>query len=60
MGSIGVYRDFSKLELLRHLWSISGGHHLIENGDVYRDQWRSRLDLSVHVDGHPIGTTPVI
>jgi diacylglycerol kinase (ATP) len=61
--SIGVYRDFSKLELLRHFWSISGGHrHYNPKMEVFmakRVDITSARRLSVHVDGHPIGTTPV-
>jgi diacylglycerol kinase (ATP) len=61
--SIGVYRDFSKLELLRHFWSISGGHrHYNPKMEMFTAQSvdiSSRARLSVHVDGHPIGTTPV-
>jgi diacylglycerol kinase (ATP) len=61
--SIGVYRDFSKLELLRHFWSISGGHRhynpKMEMFNANRVEISSGKRLSVHVDGHPIGTTPV-
>jgi diacylglycerol kinase (ATP) len=61
--SIGVYRDFSKLELLRHFWSISGGHRhynpKMEMFAAQRVEISSGRRLSVHVDGHPIGTTPV-
>ena len=61
--SIGVYRDFSKLELLRHFWSISGGHrHYHPKMEMFaakRVEIRSVRSLSVHVDGQPIGTTPV-
>ena len=61
--SIGVYRDFSKLELLRHFWSISGGHRhynpKMEMFEAKRVEVWSGKRLSVHVDGHPIGTTPV-
>jgi diacylglycerol kinase (ATP) len=61
--SIGVYRDFSKLELLRHFWSISGGHRIynpkMEMFSANRVEISSKQRLSVHVDGHPIGTTPV-
>jgi diacylglycerol kinase (ATP) len=61
--SIGVYRDFSKLELLRHFWSISGGHrHYNPKMEMFTAQSveiSSGRRLSVHVDGHPIGTTPV-
>jgi diacylglycerol kinase (ATP) len=61
--SIGVYRDFSKLELVRHFWSISGGHRhynpKMEMFEAKRVEISSGRRLSVHVDGHPIGTTPV-
>ena len=61
--SIGVYRDFSKLELLRHFWSISGGRRhynpKMEMFAAQRVEISSGTRLSVHVDGHPIGTTPV-
>jgi diacylglycerol kinase (ATP) len=61
--SIAVYRDFSKLELLRHFWSISGGHRhynpKMEMFEASRVEISSVKRMSVHVDGHPIGTTPV-
>jgi diacylglycerol kinase (ATP) len=61
--SVGVYRDFSKLELMRHFWSISGGHRhynpKMEMFLVKRVEILSGKRLSVHVDGQPIGTTPV-
>ncbi len=61
--SIGVYRDFSKVELLRHFWSISGGNRhynpKMEMFSAERVEIWSGSRLSVHVDGHPIGTTPV-
>jgi diacylglycerol kinase (ATP) len=61
--SISVYRDFSKLELLRHFWSISGGRRRyspkMEMFTAQRIEIRSRRSLSVHVDGQIIGTTPV-
>jgi diacylglycerol kinase (ATP) len=61
--SIGVYRDFSKLELLRHFRSISGGQRhynpKMEMFSAKRVEISSGKRLSVHVDGHPIGTTPV-
>jgi diacylglycerol kinase (ATP) len=61
--SISVYRDFSKLELLRHFWSISGGRRRyspkMEMFEANRVEIRSRRNLSVHVDGQLIGTTPV-
>ena len=61
--SIGVYRDFSKLELLRHFWSIGRGrrqlHPKMEMFKAKMVEIWSGTRLSVHVDGHPIGTTPV-
>lgn len=61
--SIGVYRDFSKLELVRHFWSISGGQRhynpKMEMFEAKRVEVWSGKRMSVHVDGHPIGTTPV-
>jgi diacylglycerol kinase (ATP) len=61
--SIGVYRDFSKLELLHHFRSISRGrrqlHPKVEMFTAKMVEVWSRARLSVHVDGHPIGTTPV-
>lgn len=61
--SIGVYRDFSKLELMRHFWSISGGNrHYNPKMEMFaakKVEISSGKRLSVHVDGHPIGTTPV-
>ena len=61
--SIGVYRDFSKLELLRHFGSISRGrrqlHPKMEMFKAKTVEVWSGTRLSVHVDGHPIGTTPV-
>jgi diacylglycerol kinase (ATP) len=61
--SIGVYRDFSKLELLGHFWSIGRGrrqlHPKMEMFKAKMVEIWSGTRLSVHVDGHPIGTTPV-
>jgi diacylglycerol kinase (ATP) len=61
--SISVYRDFSKLELLCHFWSISGGRRRyspkMEMFTAQGVEIRSRRGLSVHVDGQLIGTTPV-
>ena len=61
--SIGVYRDFSKLELVRHFVSISRGRRQLNpKMEMFKaktvEVW-SGTRLSVHVDGHPIGTTPV-
>ena len=61
--SIGVYRDFSKLELMRHLWSISRGQRLynpkMEMFESKTLRVSSANRMYVHVDGRPIGTTPV-
>jgi diacylglycerol kinase (ATP) len=61
--SVGVFRDFSRLELVRHFWSISHGrrqyHPKLEMFEAKTVEVSSAEPLSVHVDGHPIGTTPV-
>jgi diacylglycerol kinase (ATP) len=61
--SIGVYRDFSKLELAQHFWTISGGRRLyhpkMEMFSAGAVEVASSKRLFVHVDGRPIGTTPV-
>jgi diacylglycerol kinase (ATP) len=61
--TIAVYRDFSKLELALHLWSISRGryrhHPKMEMFDSSSLEVACRKPLSVHVDGNIIGTTPV-
>jgi len=61
--TVGVYRDFSKKELVWHFWSISRGrrqyHPKLEMFDAKMIEIVSKKSLSVHVDGNPIGTTPV-
>lgn len=61
--TIGVFRDFSKRELATHLWSISRGryhyHPKMEIFEVESFEVSARRALFVHVDGLPIGTTPV-
>src|SRR5690242_11321018 len=61
--SIGVFRDFSKRELITHLWSISRGryhyHPKVEMFEAGMLEVSSRRRLFVHVDGLPIGTTPI-
>jgi diacylglycerol kinase (ATP) len=61
--TVGVYRDFSKSELIRHFWSISRGrrqyHPKLEMFDAGMIEIIPRKPLSVHIDGNPIGTTPV-
>jgi diacylglycerol kinase (ATP) len=61
--SVGVFRDFSRLELLVHFWGISRGryqyHPKLEIFEAAALEVSSRRRLFVHVDGQPIGTTPV-
>jgi len=61
--SIGVYRDFSKLELIRHFLSISRGQRLYNPKMEMFESETLRISspnrMYVHVDGRPIGTTPV-
>ena len=61
--SISVFRDFSKLELVWHFRSISRGrrqyHPKLEMFEGKTLEVSSSKPLSVHVDGQPIGTTPV-
>jgi diacylglycerol kinase (ATP) len=61
--SVGVFRDFSKRELLFHFLSISRGrrqyHPKLEMFECAWLEVTAREDLHVHVDGQPVGTTPV-
>lgn len=61
--TLGIYRDFSKHELFWHFQSISGGRRQYHPKlEMFEAEWidvSSPTKLSVHVDGHPIGTTPV-
>jgi diacylglycerol kinase (ATP) len=61
--SISVFRDFSKFELIRHFWSISRGHRQyhpkLETFEGREFEISSCKPLSVHADGHSIGTTPM-
>jgi diacylglycerol kinase (ATP) len=61
--TISVFRGFSKWELVRHFWSISRGQYhynpKIETYTVAEVTVKSKAHLPVHVDGQPIGTTPV-
>ena len=61
--TIGIFRDFSKWELLRHFWSISKGQYRhsskIETYSVAEVRLTSSSKLPVHIDGHPIGELPV-
>jgi diacylglycerol kinase (ATP) len=61
--SVGVFRDFSKRELLAHFWSISRGrrqyHPKLEMFECAWIEVTAPEKLPVHVDGQPVGTTPV-
>jgi diacylglycerol kinase (ATP) len=61
--SVGVFRDFSKRELLTHFWSISRGrrqyHPKLEIFECASLEVTAQEVLQVHVDGQSIGTTPV-
>jgi diacylglycerol kinase (ATP) len=61
--TLGIYRDFSKHELFWHFRSISGGrrqyHPKLEMFEAESIEVSSTVRLSIHVDGNPIGTTPV-
>jgi diacylglycerol kinase (ATP) len=61
--SVGVFRDFSKRELLFHFLSISRGrrqyHPKLEMFECAWLEVTAPEKLQVHVDGNPVGTTPV-
>jgi diacylglycerol kinase (ATP) len=61
--SVGVFRDFSKRELLLHFWSISRGRRQYHPKlEMFECRWlevTAGENLPVHVDGQRIGTTPV-
>jgi diacylglycerol kinase (ATP) len=61
--SVGVFRDFSKRELLSHFLSISRGrrqyHPKLEMFECAWLEVTAQEKLQVHVDGIPVGTTPV-
>jgi diacylglycerol kinase (ATP) len=61
--SVGVFRDFSKRELLFHFVSISRGrrqyHPKLEMFECAWLEVTAEEKLQVHVDGNPVGTTPV-
>ncbi|MDX2081007.1 MAG: YegS/Rv2252/BmrU family lipid kinase [Terrimicrobiaceae bacterium] len=62
--TIGIYRNFSKIELLRHFFSIRRGKlRRSPKVETYRAREivvRSSSPVSVHADGQPAGTTPVV
>jgi len=61
--TISIYGRFSKWELIRHFRSISHGRYhyspKIETYTAAEVHLASRNAISVHVDGHPLGTTPI-
>jgi diacylglycerol kinase (ATP) len=61
--SVGVFRDFSKRELLFHFLSISRGRRQYHPKlEIFECAWlevRAEDKLQVHVDGLSVGTTPV-
>jgi diacylglycerol kinase (ATP) len=61
--TVSVYGRFSKWELLRHFQSISGGRRQyspkIETFTAERIELRSSSATAVHVDGQPLGATPI-
>ena len=61
--SVGVFRDFSKRELLFHFVSISRGrrqyHPKLEMFECAWLEVTAQEKLQIHVDGNPVGTTPV-
>jgi YegS/Rv2252/BmrU family lipid kinase len=60
---VRVFERFSRLELLRHFWSIAAGRRRYEPRVVtHRSgaiRLRSASPLTVRADGEPAGTTPV-
>jgi diacylglycerol kinase (ATP) len=60
--SVGVFRDFSKRELLSHFLSISRGRRQFHpKVEIFECAWLEVMaeeKLQVHVDGRPVGTTP--
>jgi diacylglycerol kinase (ATP) len=61
--SVGVFRDFSKRELVFHFLSISRGrrqyHPKLEMFECAWLEVTAKEEQQVHVDGRPVGTTPV-
>lgn len=62
--TVTVYREFSKWELIRHFRSIARGkHHYSPKLETYTAaevRLVSSAPMPVHVDGHPLGHTPVV
>lgn len=61
--TVAVYRNFSKLELMRHFLAIAGGQHRrslkVETFHVQRVRIASTRPLPFHLDGVPTGEAPV-
>ena len=61
--TVSVYRNFSKWELVRHFRSIARGkYHYSPKLETYTAaevRLVSPAPIPVHVDGHPLGHTPV-
>src|ERR1044072_2629230 len=61
--TVTIYRNFSKLELVRHFWSISRGRYnyspKVETFYSRELQIDGLEPVPVHVDGKPLGHTPV-
>ena len=61
--TLSIYRRFSKWELMRHFQSISHGRYhyspKIETFNAAEMELSSPHSISVHIDGHPLGTTPI-
>jgi len=61
--SVNIYRRFTKWELLRHFWSISGGKRRyspkVKTFHVSEVRIETPSPLDVHGDGEIIGQTPV-
>jgi len=61
--TLSIYRRFSKWELFRHFQSISGGRRRyspkIETFTAEEVEIASRNAVAVHIDGQPLGTTPI-
>ncbi len=61
--TVNVYRRFTKIELMRHFWSIS--HGKFQYSPKVRSFTAAEIELStgspipVHVDGCPSGETPL-
>lgn len=59
---VHIYRNFSKLEYIRHAISISQGKHVLEPKLIRRKVQSLRVDadppVEIHGDGVPLGKTP--